>query len=174
MATDDGAPYRFPGVSAPTYTQVPDVYLDELMPLLSGAEWKVLCYIVRRTFGWKKHADDISLQQMCRGIRTRDGRILDRGTGLTEKTVVAALRSLEEKHIVEATRRRDPERGDLPTTYAPTFVDNSARTHWNNVRRGGAETPDGRLTRFQSQQTGSQDTENNRVEPFSYERYVQQ
>ena len=34
---------------------------DELLPYLSEAELKVLLYIVRRTFGFKKEADAISV-----------------------------------------------------------------------------------------------------------------
>jgi hypothetical protein len=45
---------RFPGFLKPNYTQVPDVILDELMANLTGAELKVLLYIVRRTFGFQK------------------------------------------------------------------------------------------------------------------------
>jgi len=165
----DDRSYRFPGVYAPTYTQIPDVYLDELLPILSGAEWKVLCYIARRTFGFRKAADDISLHQLCKGITTRDGRVLDRGTGLTDKTVTAALRGLVEKHVITATRHRDPEHGDLPTTYAPTFVpgspwivDNSGSPVRNYSERGGAETPDARVERFRSQHIG-QNIDNNSV-----------
>lgn len=45
---------RFPGFLKPNYTQVPDVILDELMANLTGAELKVLLYIVRRTSGFQK------------------------------------------------------------------------------------------------------------------------
>jgi hypothetical protein len=78
VAADD---YVFQGFTSPTYTQVPDELFDELMPRLSESELKVLLYVVRRTFGFKKSADDISLKQMVEGIRTRDGRQLDNGTG---------------------------------------------------------------------------------------------
>ena len=51
----------FQGFSAPNYTQVPDELFDDLMTDLSGAELKVLLYIIRRTFGFKKTEDTISL-----------------------------------------------------------------------------------------------------------------
>lgn len=44
----------FFGFKSPNYTTVPDELFDILLPRLSGAELKVLLYIVRRTFGWKK------------------------------------------------------------------------------------------------------------------------
>ena len=56
---------QFPGFRSPNYTMVPDDLFDDLMAGLSGAELKVLLYIIRRTFGFKKHSDDISLNQIC-------------------------------------------------------------------------------------------------------------
>src|SRR3954453_16367447 len=90
----------FAGVTSPNTTQMPDQYLDELLPVLSGAELKVLLYITRRTFGFKKASDNIALSQMLSGIRTRDGRQLDAGVGLSKKTLLQALTSLEAMNII--------------------------------------------------------------------------
>src|SRR5205814_9739207 len=108
---------RFQGFRSPNYTQVPDELFDELLPDLSGAELKVLLYIIRRTFGFKRDSDSISLSQMLNGLQTRDGRTLDRGVGISKPTPLQALRSLEEKNIIETERRRSVERGDEPTIY---------------------------------------------------------
>src|SRR6478672_9655611 len=62
----------FEGFSSPSYTQVPDELFDALMPSLGDAELRVLLYIIRRTFGFKRDADAISLSQMVSGITTRD------------------------------------------------------------------------------------------------------
>jgi hypothetical protein len=67
-------PFHFEGFTVPHYTQVPDELFDTLMPHLSGAELKVLLYIIRRTFGFKKQMDSISLSQMVSGIKTRGRR----------------------------------------------------------------------------------------------------
>src|SRR3954465_5970122 len=88
------APPPFRGFSGPNYTPVPDELFDELLVELSGAELKVLLYIIRRTFGFKRDSDNISLSQMLNGIRTQDGRALDRGVGLSKKTLLHALRTL--------------------------------------------------------------------------------
>lgn len=88
--------WQFPGVSSPNTTQVPDQFFDELLPILSGGELKVLFYITRRTFGFKKEQDSISLSQMLNGIRTKSGRQLDYGTGLSKKTLLLALRNLKD------------------------------------------------------------------------------
>ena len=76
---------RFRGYASPNYTMVPDELFDEQLPDLSGGELKALLYIMRRTFGFKKPSDDISLIQICDGITTRDGRTLDRG-GANDRT----------------------------------------------------------------------------------------
>jgi hypothetical protein len=115
------AGYSFPGFSAPHYTFFPDDLVDVLLPELTGAETKVLLYIIRRTFGFRKDADDISLSQIADGIRTRDGRQLDRGTGLSKSTVTIAVKSLVSKGCLLAIRNRDPRRGDVATTYALRF-----------------------------------------------------
>ena len=115
------ASHAFPGFSAPHYTFFPDDLVDVLLPDLTGAETKVLLYIIRRTFGFRKDADDISISQLADGIRTRDGRQLDRGTGLSKSTVSVAVKSLVEKGCLLAIRNRDPERGDQATTYQLRF-----------------------------------------------------
>jgi len=108
---------RFRGYASPNYTQVPDELFDEQLPDLSGAELKVLLYIIRRTFGFKRESDNISISQMLNGLCTRSGRQLDRGVGLSKKTLLLAIRSLEEQAIIMTERRRSVEKGDEPTTY---------------------------------------------------------
>src|SRR3954465_5372317 len=106
MANARHSKSTFRGFRSPTYTQVPDELFDELLSVLSGAELKVLLYIIRRTFGFKRDADAISLSQMMSGITTRDGDRLDRGVGLSKPTLLQALRSLEANNIIETTRQR--------------------------------------------------------------------
>jgi len=48
----------------PNTCQVPNVLLDEIMPRLSGSSLKVLLAIVRKTYGFQKHADKISFRQL--------------------------------------------------------------------------------------------------------------
>ena len=115
------ASFFFEGVESPNGTIFPDVLLDRVMPHLSGAEFKVLAYIVRRTFGFKKESDAISLDQICNGITRRDGSVLDEGTGLARKTAVAAIQGLESKGVILCQRRSSPEKGNLPTTFALRF-----------------------------------------------------
>src|SRR3954462_397415 len=123
MPTDDNlAPRPFRGFRSPNYTPVPDELFDELLVDLSGAELKALLYIIRRTFGFKRDSDNISLSQMLQGIRTRDGRVLDRGVGLSKKTLLLALRTLEERGIILTERRQSAEKSNEPTVYQLNVV----------------------------------------------------
>ena len=115
--------FRFVGFRIPNGTYVPDEVFDLLMPRLSDIELRVLLYIIRRTFGFKKGADDISLKQMVEGITTKDGRVLDGGCGLSRPSVTKAVRSLAMKNIVKATANYSPKRGNEATTYTLVFAD---------------------------------------------------
>lgn len=117
----------FPGFSAPTYTQVPDEVFDMVMPFLTGAEIKVLLYIIRRTFGFKKGVDAIGLEQLCHGIVTREGRRLDYGTQLGRTTVGDALRSLREKRVIVARQTVKEDGSPGPTLYALHMAETPAQ-----------------------------------------------
>src|SRR5688500_2272788 len=117
MAKNPAQQTTYQGYASPNYTPVPDELFDEQLPDLSGAELKVLLYIMRRTFGFKKDADDISLNQICRGITTRDGRELDRGTGLSKSTAQLAIKGLLAKNVILTTKRVSREKGNEATTY---------------------------------------------------------
>jgi len=113
--------FRYEGFSSPIGTIVPDDVFDVLMPQLTDPELRVLLYIIRRTFGFKRDHDDISLKQMVEGIRTRDGRVLDRGTGISKAGVARGLKGLQTKEIIVAMHNSSTERGNEPTTYALRF-----------------------------------------------------
>src|SRR5436190_7120913 len=116
-----GSPFFFDGIESPNGTIFPDALLDFVMPFLSPTEWKVCSYIVRRTFGWKKASDRISLDQICHGIVRRDGSRLDHGTQLDRKTAIKALRGLETKGVIVAQRNYSDAHGFEPTTYGLRF-----------------------------------------------------
>ncbi len=107
----------FAGFIEPAYTQVPDIILDQMMADLGEAELKVLLYIVRRTLGFKKQRDMISLDQLVHGIRRTDGEQLDRGTGLSRSAVRRGITDLLARRLIIAYQNMDPYRGQTPTTY---------------------------------------------------------
>jgi hypothetical protein len=159
-------PLAFSGFASPSFTQVPDELFDLLMPQLTDAELRVLLYIIRRTFGFKREADAISLSQMVSGIITRDGRVLDSGTGLAKSTVARGLAGLRAKGVILAERNASAERGDEPTTYRLRFRADSAEekavadpvSRWRDTPR---VSPAGQAVSRQrdTQQTAEQKTD---------------
>jgi len=71
-------------IDMPNYTQIPNVYFDEIMQHLNGSENLVFLVIMRKTFGWKKNKDKISYTQIIKM------------SGLAKSTVCSALKTLEE------------------------------------------------------------------------------
>lgn len=83
----------------PNFTQIPNIVLDEMMSELNESELKVFLYICRRTYGFHKEKDAISLSQLTDGIIV-NGEKLDKGTGLSKRAVVSAISSLTLKNII--------------------------------------------------------------------------
>lgn len=83
--TKDGTVLIRPFASQTSFTVFHNILLDVIMPELSGNQWKVLTYIVRRTIGWQKQQEVLSYEQ----IRT--------GTGIASDTTISAcLDALEQ------------------------------------------------------------------------------
>ena len=118
----------------------------------------MLLYIIRRTFGFKKESDNISLRQICNGIKTREGEILDKGTGLSLSTVQIALKGLLEKNCVITERNRSQEKGDEPTTYSLHML-----PYTENRQGGIPKIGKGGYRKSVTQETDRQQTVNNTV-----------
>jgi hypothetical protein len=157
-------PFAFGGWVTPNFTMIPDQFFDEVMPHLSEAELRVLLYIMRRTFGFKKAQDNISLSQMVDGITTHDGQVLDRGCGLSKSAVAKGLKLLSEKRIIAATRNQSPERGNLPTTYRLYYAGNTSESELLSTKktRGCPSNGQGLVHQTDTQETDQQETEKQR------------
>jgi len=93
----------------PNATQFPNVLTDQLMPLVSGNEWKVIHYGVRYAVGHRS-TDTLTIAQIAHGRQAEDGTWVDRGTGLDEADVKECLAFLcETVHIfLREDRPRKP------------------------------------------------------------------
>lgn len=121
------------GIHIPEAFIVPDEIIDEIMPTLKGAEFKVLMYIVRKTFGFRKYeGDNIPLSQIVSGTKRKDGTYLDRGTGLAKSAVLDALKLLERAGIIKVKRTRT-EDGLRQINYYSL----NTRTDYTKKRVGG-------------------------------------
>jgi phage replication O-like protein O len=71
------------------FTQVPNDILDALARTdLSQNESKIVFLVIRKTFGWHKKTDWISLSQ------------IEEGTGIAKPNICRSLRALKRKGII--------------------------------------------------------------------------
>ncbi len=80
------------GFEKPNYTQTPNAIFDELMADMGNAELRVVLAISRKTFGWHKERDVISLSQ------------LEKMTGLARDSVVSGIQRAIERGVVRRTK----------------------------------------------------------------------
>lgn len=159
---------EFKGFYVPNSTPVPDNFFDELLVDLSESELKVVLYIMRRTFGFKKHDDNISISQMLNGIVKKDGTRLDRGTGLSKPAITKAVKSLVNRGVL-VTERRFGEKGSYESSnYHLNLIEippskNSLQGGLvNNLNKGVVKNFNKPLVKIINiQDTVIQDTENN-------------
>jgi hypothetical protein len=90
----------------PNSTQLPNIILDKVFPLIPEAEARCLIYICRRTFGFHKGTDRISFSQFMDGIKDRRGVVLDYGTGLSRQAVAVALKNLAKADAIKVLKSR--------------------------------------------------------------------
>jgi hypothetical protein len=74
--------------------------MDLLMPFLHEAEVRIVVYLVRRTYGFQRDNDTISLDQFVNGLRT-ETRQLDFGAGVSRRAAISALMVLKDMEVVE-------------------------------------------------------------------------
>ncbi len=167
----------FAGFEPANTTPVPDVLFDELLSTLSGTELKALLYIIRRTWGFKKQSDAISLSQFQKGILTRKGKQLDHGCGIKDRgTLIATLDSLEAKGYITSVKQVN-ENGEHHTTiYRIRFREGSGqnplpgvvgKTHQSsrkNRTTPGGQTPPPVVGESDLQETDSQETDSQETE----------
>jgi len=112
---------KFRGFVRPNTTPTPDDLFDIFLTQLTHAELKVLLYIIRRTYGFKKDDDRISLKQIAGGIMTKKGNQLDKGAGITKRGAIKALQALEEKGLISVSRTHGPDGNNQINVYRLRF-----------------------------------------------------
>ncbi len=138
----------------PNSFQVPNLVVDELAGLLDPEEFLVVAYLCRRTFGFHKRQDRISLSQFTDGTMALDGRRLDHGTGLGRATVRDRLASLKQFGIVRETApnnaqnegaeyalQLDPAKIDFPGLIQRRARETETRRHRTETARQTRHQP---------------------------------
>lgn len=88
MSASDNTPIR---IAPPTYTQTPNLVF-EAAPLMIESELRVTLHVMRKTFGWHKRADRISLSQFIIG------------TGMKKQGVMNGIHAAMKRGIIERIR----------------------------------------------------------------------
>ena len=106
----------FRGYRGPRFTPIPDEFLDHQLADITSAEAKVMLFLFRKTYGYRKSGDRVSFAQLEHGTRSSDGTIIDRGTGLSRATIWRALKGLQDKGLIEV-QRQTTSAGDADINY---------------------------------------------------------
>lgn len=107
----------------PNYTQIPNSVISA-MPKLSEAEFKVIMAICRKTFGYHKEKDRISLSQ------------LETLTGMSRSSITNALKGEQLKRLIKITKTK---KGNV---YEPIITPNKS-----NEASTKSELPKNKLVR---------------------------
>jgi phage replication O-like protein O len=105
-------------IAAPNYTQIPNAIFDLMADKSAGLtekELKVLLAIARKTFGWHKKRDKISLSQ------------LEQMTSMSRPSIVAGLEAAINRGIVRRTPDVNDNRGGVFYELIVEDMDQSAQ-----------------------------------------------
>lgn len=75
------------------FTQIPNIIFDKYQKELKASEFSVLLGIIRKTWGWQKKEDRISVSQLMES------------TGSSKQTVIRCLASLEKKGLISTQKK---------------------------------------------------------------------
>jgi len=84
---------------------------------LSGYEWRVLLFLLRKTYGWSKKSDRIALSQFVDG------------TGINQRRVIEAINDLIAKNIIHKTS------AEIRTSKGREYAFNKHYGSWTLVRK---------------------------------------
>lgn len=91
-------------IAAPNYTQVPNIFFDEIMNTLNEGEFRVMSLIMRQTFGWHKSEDWLSL------------KFISEKTNYDKRSICRILVRLMQKNLV--TKRIEGKKGNQRCYYS--------------------------------------------------------
>jgi len=119
------------------YIPIPNSIFDKYLGELTSSEFSVLMAIIRKTWGWNKTEDRISVSQ------------ISTATNLTNKTIINSLKVLEQKKIISTKKRHNrttkirlrldktsgiftPQTHQTSGKFTPQLVENLHTQQYNN------------------------------------------
>jgi hypothetical protein len=103
----------------PNSFQVPNLYVDEMFPLLDCEEQAMVIFACRRIFGWQKRTDRIAASQFADGC------------GIHIDTVTSRLKNLERFHILIQVSPNDFHKNEGPEWQLQL---NDSAVDWDGLR----------------------------------------
>ncbi len=95
----------FDGFTTPTknYFPMPNVWIDICAEINNLAELKVIQYVLRHTWGYKEYGvkKAITTDEFMHGRKRTDGSRMDKGTGLSNRSVIDGLRAAIDHGYIE-------------------------------------------------------------------------
>lgn len=145
------------------YTEIHDAVFDVVMPMCPPNAWKILCFVLRKTKGWRKESDTLSYTQIRKGcgissdatvrkalewLTHEDHRLLNAETGKDKAgRQQTTLYALNRNYTIEkpTTENEQPttesedgfatETVDGPTTETVETITTLQYPHSNNQKR---------------------------------------
>jgi phage replication O-like protein O len=105
--------------NSPNFTQIPNDFLETCLPELGEVELKVLLVIMRKTFGYHKKRDQISLSQ------------LQKYTGSSATNILLAVKCLIEKGVI--TKYTEGPAGKQVTLYELVVHEDSNNSYPSQI-----------------------------------------
>jgi hypothetical protein len=107
------------------FVAIHKVCFDFIMPIVSDSAWKVLCFIIRKTRGFQKVADDIAYAQIAGGTGISSPNAirlalmeLQGYVPIREKRSIKGWRRDEERPIlILAFKNKNADKTNAATTY---------------------------------------------------------
>lgn len=88
-------PYTGTPPEQTNWTKFPNKIIDHLHLITSGAELKIIVYIVRHTWGYNEFDEgkNISIDEFMHGRKRRNGTRIDDGCGLQKQAVISGIKA---------------------------------------------------------------------------------
>lgn len=132
----------------PNSFQVPNAVVDELMSVLSGAEFKCYMLVVRQTTGWNKQKDAVSISQMMEKCNLSNRGVIDACDKLVEMGLLTKSKGYRGMNVFSVNFDK------IPTCEVSSPV-NSA--HTQNTTKQNNNTKNNTLTGVNAREKKSAD-----------------
>ena len=103
-----------------SYTKIPNEIIEAaIRSNLSTLEWTALMYVIRKTYGWGKESDTISVRKMAKDTG-HDFRAMQRAVSKLEESKVLLIQKGNTK--INVMRVRNPDKWQKMTVTRPSTV----------------------------------------------------